>query len=78
MDQMMVDVTDIPEAAAGDIATIFGDAPAMSVCEIAKAENTINYEVLCDIGRRVQRVYVDGGKEVKFVNYLETGKDAVQ
>ena len=38
MDQMMVDVTDIPEAAAGDIATIFGDAPAMSVCEIAKAE----------------------------------------
>ena len=50
----------------------------MSVCEIAKAENTINYEVLCDIGRRVQRVYVDGGKEVKFVNYLETGKDAVQ
>lgn len=76
MDQMMVDVTEIPEAAAGDIATIFGDAPAMSVCEIAKAENTINYEVLCDIGRRVQRVYIDEGKEVKFVNYLETEKRA--
>lgn len=71
MDQMMVDVTDIPEAAAGDVAVVFGDGTAHSVCEIAAAEGTINYEVLCDIGRRVQRVYVDGGMEVDVVNYLE-------
>lgn len=71
MDQMMVDVTDIPEAAAGDVAIVFGDGTAHSVCEIAAAEGTINYEVLCDIGRRVQRVYVDGGVEVDVVNYLE-------
>ena len=71
MDQMMVDVTDIPEAAAGDVAVVFGDGTAHSVCEIAAAEGTINYEVLCDIGRRVQRVYVDGGAEVDVVNYLE-------
>ena len=71
MDQMMVDVTDIPEAAAGDVAVVFGDGTAHSVCEIAAAEGTINYEVLCDIGRRVQRVYVDGGVEVDVVNYLE-------
>ena len=68
---MMVDVTDIPEAAAGDVAVVFGDGTAHSVCEIAAAEGTINYEVLCDIGRRVQRVYVDGGAEVDVVNYLE-------
>lgn len=71
MDQMMVDVTGIPGAAAGDVAVVFGDGTAHSVCEIAAAEGTINYEVLCDIGRRVQRVYVDGGVEVDVVNYLE-------
>ncbi len=71
MDQMMVDVTDIPEAAAGDVAVIFGDGVAHSVEDIAAAEGTVNYEVLCDIGRRVQRVYVENGAEVDFVNYLE-------
>lgn len=71
MDQMMVDVTAIPQVKAGDVAVIFGDGVAHSVEDIARAEGTINYEVLCDIGRRVQRVYVEDGAEVDMVNYLE-------
>ena len=71
MDQMMVDVTEIPDVKAGDEAVIFGDGIAHSVDDIAAATNTVNYEILCDIGRRVPRVYVENDREVDFVNYLE-------
>lgn len=71
MDQMMVDVTQIPEVRPGDAAVVFGDGVALSVDDIAAATGTVNYEVLCDIGRRVPRVYVENGEEVDLVNYLE-------
>ncbi len=71
MDQMMVDVTDIPGVQAGDEAVIFGDETAHSVEDIAQAEGTVNYEVLCDIGRRVQRLYVENGAQAGSVNYLQ-------
>lgn len=71
MDQMMADVSDIPGVQAGEEAVIFGDGVAHSVEDIAAAEGTINYEVLCDIGRRVQRVYVKNGVQVGSVNYLQ-------
>ena len=70
MDQMMVDVTDIPEAAAATWPSSSATA-RRTACARSPPEGTINYEVLCDIGRRVQRVYVDGGAEVDVVNYLE-------
>ena len=70
MDQMMVDVTDIPEAAAGDAATVFGGDVSDSVETLAHTAGTIPYEILCSIGRRVPRVYLDGGREVDMVNYL--------
>ncbi len=60
MDQMMVDVTDIPEVAAGDVATIIGsdgDA-AIPVDEVAALAGTIPYEILCSLSRpRLPRVY---------------------
>ena len=31
----------------------------------------MNYEVLCDIGRRVQRLYVENGAQAGSVNYLQ-------
>lgn len=70
MDQMMVDVTDIPAAAAGDAATVFGGDVSDSVETLAHTAGTIPYEILCSIGRRVPRVYLDGGREVDMVNYL--------
>ena len=70
MDQMMVDVTDIPEAKAGDTATVFGGACSDRVGDLARAADTISYEILCSIGRRVPRVYVDGGREINVVDYL--------
>ena len=70
MDQLMVDVTDIPNAAMGDRAVVCGGEAADSISSIARATGTIPYEVLCDIGRRVPRVYVENGQEVQMVNYL--------
>ena len=59
MDQLMIDVTNVPQSKVGDVVTIFGnsDSSFQSVDEIAKLMGTINYEVVCLIGKRVPRVY---------------------
>ncbi len=72
MDQFMVDVTDIPEVQAGDTATIFGadGEESISVDEIAKKANTINYEIICNINSRVTRVYMKNGEVESAFGYL--------
>ncbi len=59
MDQLMIDVTNVPQSKLGDVVTIFGntDSSFQSVDEIAKLMGTINYEVVCLIGNRIPRVY---------------------
>ncbi len=59
MDQLMIDVTNVPQSKLGDMVTIFGntDSSFQSVDEIAKLMGTINYEVVCLIGKRIPRVY---------------------
>ena len=56
MDQVMIDVTDIPEVSIGDTATLFG-SETLTVDEVASWLGTINYEVPCLIGPRVPRIY---------------------
>ena len=55
MDLCMVDVTDLPEVKAGDVATLFG--PELPLEEKADILGTIQYELLCSVSRRVPRVY---------------------
>ena len=69
MDQMMVDLTDIPEAKAGEEVILFGEG--LPVDELARLENTINYELVCDVNRRVPRVYVRGARVIGELHYLE-------
>lgn len=71
MDQMMVDVTDIPDVKQGDVATVFGGGCADTLGDIADKCHTINYEILCDIGRRVPRVYLRGGKQISVTDYMD-------
>lgn len=61
MDQTMVDVTGIDDVKAGDIATLVGSQGEIAVTldELAKLCNTINYEVACGISHRVARKYVE-------------------
>lgn len=72
MDQMMVDVTDIPGVQAGDTVTLIGTDgdETISMDEIAAAAGSFNYEFACGISRRVPRVYLRGGQAVHTVHYL--------
>ena len=59
MDQMMVDITEIPEAELGMEVTLFGrdgDAilPLETLCELS---GRFPYEIICDINKRVPRIY---------------------
>lgn len=67
MDQCMVDVTDIPEAKVGSVVTLMGKDgdDRISAEEIgATVGNSFHYEVVCDISKRVPRVYYRDGKVV--------------
>lgn len=57
MDQFVVDVTDIPEAKLGDEAVLIGRQGKQEITadEIAGKLDTINYEVVCMINKRVPR-----------------------
>ena len=72
MDQLMVDVTDIPGAALNDRVVLVGSfgSESISMEEIAAAADSFNYEFVCGISRRVPRIYVSGGKTVHTVHYL--------
>ena len=58
MDQFMVEVTDIPDAAEGDEVTLIGrDGDAyISMEEVGDLSGRFNYELACDINPRVPRV----------------------
>lgn len=66
MDQFMVDVTDIPETKEGDIVTLVGrdGTEHITVEELANMAGSFNYEFVCDVGKRIPRVYFYGGKKV--------------
>ncbi|MBE6738359.1 MAG: alanine racemase [Ruminococcaceae bacterium] len=66
MDQTVVDVTDIPDVKIGDEVVIFSDGNdgAPTVNDLAKFADTINYEIICAVSKRVPRVYMENGKVV--------------
>ena len=72
MDQLMVDVTGIPDAALGDRVVLIGTSGSESITveQIAQAADSFNYEFVCGISRRVPRVYRSGGQNVSTVRYL--------
>lgn len=66
MDQFMVDVTDIPDVTEGDIVTLVGrdKNECITVEELAAMSHSFNYEFICDIGKRVPRVYYYRGEKI--------------
>ena len=72
MDQMMVDVTDIPDVALSDRVTLVGrdGGETITVEQIAAVAGSFNYEFICSIGRRVPRIYYRDGALVRSVHYL--------
>lgn len=65
MDQLMLDITDATGISVGDIVTVFGDANGLtSADQIAAHTGTINYEVVCAVGERVPRFFLEDGVPV--------------
>ena len=62
MDQLMVDVTAVPNVQEGDEAILWGGRVSDSAEDIARKTDTISYEVLCGVSRRVPRVYLEHGE----------------
>ena len=60
MDLTMLDVTEIPNAAVGDIVTIYGKdgAARIDVSDVAREIGTVTSDLLCALGRRVPKFYV--------------------
>ena len=61
MDQMMVDVTDIPNAEYESEVVLIGKRgdKIITADDIANLIGTIGYEIVCGISKRVERVYID-------------------
>ena len=72
MDQFMVDVTCIEGVKQGDEVTLMGKEGEefISCEELSGLAGSFNYEFVCDISKRVPRVYYKDGKIVDVVTYV--------
>lgn len=59
MDMTLIDVTEIQDVQAGDEVVLFGkqEGQTITVDEMASKGGTIPYEILCNVGKRVPRIY---------------------
>lgn len=73
MDQFMVSVEDIPNAQEGDEVTLIGadGAEQITMEELGKLSGRFNYELACDLGKRIPRVYMKDGVIVSSKDYYE-------
>lgn len=72
MDQLMIDVSDIDGVKEGDVVTVFGKdgETILTIDELAKKIGTINYEIVCLIGKRVPRIYFYDNEVIGKVIYI--------
>ena len=66
MDQMMIDVSAVPDVETGDIVTLIGTDgnETITADEIAGICGTIGYEITCNISKRVPRIFLKDGRQI--------------
>ena len=69
MDQFMVDVSGVPECQNGDEVTLIGDGITAEM--LGDISGRFNYELVCDLGKRIPRVFYSGGKPVAVRDYYQ-------
>ena len=69
MDQFMVDVTGIPDCQNGDEVTLIGDG--ITAEALGDLSGRFNYELVCDLGKRIPRVFYANGKAVAVRDYYQ-------
>ena len=76
MDQMMVDVSDIDNVRDGDEVTLIGQdgAECITMEELGGLSGRFNYELACDLGKRIPRVYHKNGVVTDTKDYFEDYK----
>lgn len=62
MDQLMADVSEIPDVHEGTEVTLFGSGCGQTADDLARQIGTIGYEIVCGISGRVPRVIMDNGE----------------
>lgn len=77
MDQLMLDVSDIDDVRTGDEVIVIGDGSnnTLSFDEMADMTGTINYELVCLVGKRVPRVYIHHGKNVGIMDSIRPANE---
>lgn len=72
MDQSMINLTGVDNVKINDEVGIFGNGEnnIPHIDEVAQALGTINYEIVCMVGRRVPRVYIMDGKVIAAEDYI--------
>lgn len=61
MDQLMIDVSDVPDVKPGDIVTLIGKdgSECITADDVANVYGTIGYEVITVLSKRVTRIYIE-------------------
>lgn len=76
MDQFMVDVNEIPGVVPDDEVTLIGtDGTEQITMEyLGDISGRFNYELACDLGKRIPRVFIKGGEVVATKDYFDDYK----
>ena len=72
MDQLMIDVTDIPEVQEDDVVTLVGrdHAKEIRVEDLEKWGDVFRYEFTCCLNKRVPRIYLRSGSVIAMRNHF--------
>ena len=73
MDQFMVDISEIPGVMEGDKVTLLGvdGTERITAEELGELSGRFNYEFVCDLGKRIPRVYRQHGEITEVKDYFE-------
>lgn len=73
MDQFMVDISEIPGVMEGDKVTLLGvdGTERITAEELGELSGRFNYEFVCDLGKRIPRVYRQHGEITEVRDYFE-------
>lgn len=72
MDLTMVDATEVPDIALGDEVVLWGDqgGARIDLTEVAGRAETIPYDLLCSMGKRVVRVFLEQGRPARVITLV--------
>ena len=73
MDQLMVDISDAPNVKEGDFVTLIGRSGTEEITmeELGDLSGRFNYELACELGKRIPRVYTRNNEVIYKKDYSD-------